>query len=166
MPRPKPPAPVQRVHAVLTALGCARDPEPLAAVRDRIRGSGSESLAASHLFLAGSRHYLVLVRAGRNVDPVNLSGVLGEMDVAELSDRAASERTGQRPGGIAPVATTEPNGVILDVDLAKFTTIWAPAGHPDWVFPTNYAQLLRITAGSAAEVGELPQGQQPPTMQM
>ena len=31
-------------------------------------------------------------------------------------------------------------------------------GHPRYVFPTSYDELLRITAGIAAEVGEEPAG--------
>jgi prolyl-tRNA editing enzyme YbaK/EbsC (Cys-tRNA(Pro) deacylase) len=160
-----PPAAVQRVEAAFAALGCPGEAQPLTAVRDRIGGVDGESLANSHLFHVGDHHCLVLVLAGRRVDPVNLGSVLGEMDVAEMTDGAAAEWTGQLPGGIAPLATAEPNEVIVDIDLAKYARIWVPAGHPDWVFGTNYAQLLRITAGSAAEVGELPIRPRPPTMQ-
>lgn len=175
MPPQVPPAAVQRVQTALASLGCPGETVPIAAVRDRIDsapGDGStsgpsptESLTTSHLFQAGTRNWMVLVRTGRIVDPVSLGGVLGEMDVAELSPQIAAHHTGQHAGGFAPVATQQSHGVILDVDLARFATIWVPAGHPDWVFPTNYAQLLRITAGMAAEVGELPYPQQPPTMQ-
>lgn len=170
-----PPGAVQRVQAALASLGCPGETVPVAAVRDRIDSARAhddttgalptESLTTTHLFRAGTRNWLVLVRAGRIVDPVSLGGVLGEMDVAALSPQIAAHHTGQHPGGFAPVAAEHPHGVILDVDLARFAILWVPAGHPDWAFPTNYAQLLRITAGMAAEVGELPHRQQPPTMQ-
>jgi prolyl-tRNA editing enzyme YbaK/EbsC (Cys-tRNA(Pro) deacylase) len=162
---PDPPAAVQRVQAAFAALGCPGEPRPLTTVRDRLTEDDPESVATSHLFRAGDRHILVLVRSGRTVDPVNLSSVLGEMDVAELGEAAAAQWTGQLPGGIAPLATATPSEVILDIDLARFTRIWIPAGHPDWVFPTHYAELLRITAGGAAEVGELPARPRPPTVQ-
>ena len=32
--------------------------------------------------------------------------------------------------------------------------VWAAAGHPHTVFPTSFAELVRITAGTPAEVGE------------
>ena len=32
--------------------------------------------------------------------------------------------------------------------------VWAAAGHPHAVFPTTYEELLRLTDGTAAEVGE------------
>ena len=31
--------------------------------------------------------------------------------------------------------------------------VWAAAGHPHSVFPTTYAELLRITGGTPADVG-------------
>jgi hypothetical protein len=34
--------------------------------------------------------------------------------------------------------------------------VWAAAGHPSAVFPTSYEELLRLTAGTAAEVGTGP----------
>jgi hypothetical protein len=32
--------------------------------------------------------------------------------------------------------------------------VLAAAGHPHTVFPTSFEELLRITGGTAAEVGE------------
>ncbi len=31
--------------------------------------------------------------------------------------------------------------------------VWAAAGHPHSVFPTTYAELVRITGGTPADVG-------------
>jgi len=31
---------------------------------------------------------------------------------------------------------------------------WAAAGHPHTVFPTSFAELIRITGGTSAVVGE------------
>ena len=42
---------------------------------------------------------------------------------------------------------------LVDVSLARSPVLWAAAGHPHYVFRTDYAQLLRITGGEAAEVG-------------
>ena len=43
---------------------------------------------------------------------------------------------------------------IVDVALSHFDEVWAAAGHPHYVFPTTYDELLRITGGDAAEVAE------------
>ena len=46
--------------------------------------------------------------------------------------------------------------VRVDVELARYPVVWAAGGHPHYVFPTTYDELLRVTAGEASEVGEQP----------
>ena len=41
----------------------------------------------------------------------------------------------------------------MDTWLEKYDVIWAAAAHPHAVFPTSYAELLRITGGTPADVG-------------
>ena len=47
-----------------------------------------------------------------------------------------------------------PLRTMVDVALSRCDEMWAAAGHPHYVFPTTYDELLRITGGDAAEVGE------------
>ena len=54
---------------------------------------------------------------------------------------------------MAPVGHPEPLRTIVDIALAQYDEVWAAGGHPHYVFPTSYDELLRITAGEAAEVG-------------
>jgi hypothetical protein len=42
----------------------------------------------------------------------------------------------------------------VDTWLDKYDEIWAAGGHPHTVFPTSYAELLRITNGTPADVGD------------
>ena len=42
------------------------------------------------------------------------------------------------------------------VELARHDRVWAAAGHPHAVFPTSYEELLRLTGGTPAEVGNGP----------
>ena len=78
-------------------------------------------------------------------------GALRELDADFV--RAA---TGQPIGGVAPVGHPRPLRTVVDVELARYPVVWAAGGHPHYVFPTTYDELLRITAGEAAEVGEQP----------
>ena len=64
--------------------------------------------------------------------------------------------TGQVIGGVAPIGHPEPIGTLVDVELARYDEVWAAAGHPAAVFPTTYDELLRLTAGTPAEVGAGP----------
>ena len=36
---------------------------------------------------------------------------------------------------------------VVDTALAAYDVVWAAAGHPHTVFPTTYAELLRLTEG-------------------
>ena len=65
----------------------------------------------------------------------------------------ASRRVAQARGGVAPVGHPEPLRTIVDIALAQYDVVWAAGGHPHYVFPTSYDELLRITAGEAAEIG-------------
>jgi prolyl-tRNA editing enzyme YbaK/EbsC (Cys-tRNA(Pro) deacylase) len=62
--------------------------------------------------------------------------------------------TGQSIGGVAPVGHPHQIRTLVDTWLDRHETIWAAAGHPHTVFPTTYAELLRITAGAPADVGD------------
>ena len=57
-------------------------------------------------------------------------------------------------GGVAPVGHPEPLRTIVDIGLAQYDVAWAAGGHPHYVFPTSYDELLRITGGEVAEVGD------------
>ncbi|HTU04554.1 MAG TPA: YbaK/EbsC family protein, partial [Trebonia sp.] len=57
-------------------------------------------------------------------------------------------------GGVGPVAHPAPIRTLVDTWLARYDVVWAAAGHPHTVFPTSFTELLRITGGTAADVGE------------
>lgn len=54
---------------------------------------------------------------------------------------------------VAPVGHPEPLRTIVCIALSRYNEMWAAGGHPHYVFPTSYDELLRITAGEAAEIG-------------
>jgi prolyl-tRNA editing enzyme YbaK/EbsC (Cys-tRNA(Pro) deacylase) len=57
---------------------------------------------------------------------------------------------------VAPLGHPEPIGTLVDVELARHDVVWAAAGHPAAVFSTSYDELLRLTDGTAVEVGSGP----------
>ena len=63
------------------------------------------------------------------------------------------ERVAETRGGVAPVGHPERLRTIVDIALSRYDEVWAAGGHPHYVFPTSYDELLRITTGEAAEVG-------------
>jgi prolyl-tRNA editing enzyme YbaK/EbsC (Cys-tRNA(Pro) deacylase) len=99
---------------------------------------------------------LVLTSGAHRVDEVKVAGLLGVPRIARASADFARRNTGQAIGGVAPIGHPEPIGTLVDVELARYDRVWAAAGHPSSVFPTTYDELLRLTAGTAAEVGDGP----------
>ena len=66
----------------------------------------------------------------------------------------ARPRVAESTSGIAPVGRPEPLRTIVVMTRAQYDEVWAAGGHPHCAFPTSYDELLRITGGEAAEVGD------------
>ena len=90
------------------------------------------------------------------MDEGRVATLLGVPRIARASAEFVRAHTGMPIGGVAPVGHPEPIGTLVDVELARYPQVWAAAGHPHAVFPTSYEELLRITDGTAAEVGDGP----------
>jgi prolyl-tRNA editing enzyme YbaK/EbsC (Cys-tRNA(Pro) deacylase) len=96
---------------------------------------------------------LVLTSGAHRVDETQVAGLLGVATVRRAPAAFVERHTGQPIGGVAPIGHPEPIGTLVDVALARHERVWAAAGHPHAVFPTTYEELLRLTGGTAAEVG-------------
>jgi prolyl-tRNA editing enzyme YbaK/EbsC (Cys-tRNA(Pro) deacylase) len=99
---------------------------------------------------------LVLTSGAHRVDEVTVAGLLGVPRLRRAAPDFVREHTGHAIGGVAPIGHPEPIGTLVDIELARYERVWAAAGHPSAVFPTTYDELLRLTAGTAAEVGAGP----------
>jgi len=110
------------------------------------------AIANSLVFEAGGNPVLVLTSGAHRVDTAKVAGLLGVPGLSKAGAAFVREHTGQAIGGVAPVGHPAPVGTLVDITLARFPRVWAAAGHPHAVFPTTYDELLRITAGTAAEV--------------
>jgi len=74
-----------------------------------------------------------------------------------LDPNATSEQVFEKHSNLPhrqPVkaATSRPLTTLVDSALAAHDVVWAAAGHPHAVFPTTFAELIRISAGRAATV--------------
>ena len=150
---------VVRVREALTELGAQGEVRALddsartAAEAATALGIEVGQIANSLIFMADGEPVLVMASGGRRVDTMQLAAIL---EVGSLEKATADEvrkATGFAIGGVAPVGFPHPLRTIVDIALSRFDVVWAAAGHPHYVFPTTYAELLRITAGEAAEVG-------------
>ncbi len=145
-----------RVLRELGAAGAVRElPESArtAATAAAQLGCAVGAIANSVIFSADGGPLLVMTSGAHRVDTAKVSGLVGARAVTRAEAHAVREWTGQAIGGVAPVGHPQPIRTLVDTWLEKYEIIWAAAGHPHTVFPTTYAELLRITSGTPADVG-------------
>jgi len=110
-------------------------------------------IANSLVFAADGAPLLVMASGGHRVDTAKVAALVGAASVDRATPEFVREHTGFAIGGVAPVAHPEPLRTLVDTELERYDEVWAAAGHPHTVFPTTYAELLRITGGAPADIG-------------
>ncbi len=96
---------------------------------------------------------LILTSGAHRVNEPQVAALLGVERLSPATPEFVRRHTGQPIGGVAPLGHPHPIGTLVDIELARYDQVWAAAGHPAAVFATTYEELLRLTAGTAAEVG-------------
>ncbi len=149
----------EHVAAVLRALGVAGavrelpEPAPTAAAAAAQLGCDVGAIANSLVFSADGAPLLILTSGAHRVDVTRVAAHLGAGSVRRADPDFVRAATGQAIGGVAPVGHPQPIRTLVDSWLARYQTVWAAAGHAHTVFPTSFAELVRITSGTPAEVG-------------
>ena len=95
---------------------------------------------------------LVLTSGAHRVDTAKVADLIDTRSLKRASAEFVYEATGQRIGGVAPVAHPSPIRTLVDTALADFPQVWAAGGVPHAIFPTTYAELIHLTGGTAAQV--------------
>jgi prolyl-tRNA editing enzyme YbaK/EbsC (Cys-tRNA(Pro) deacylase) len=150
---------VQRVTERLAELGAAGQVTTLdgsartAAQAAEALGIEVAQIANSLVFDADGAPLLVLSSGGHRVDTGKVAALVGAASVDRASPDFVRTHTGFAIGGVAPVGHPEPLRTLVDTALEQYDEVWAAAGHPHSVFPTTYAELLRITGGQPADIG-------------
>jgi prolyl-tRNA editing enzyme YbaK/EbsC (Cys-tRNA(Pro) deacylase) len=112
------------------------------------------AIANSLVFDADGAPLLVMTSGAHRVDTSLVAALVGARAVTRADARSVGAWTGQVIGGVAPVGHPAPIRTLVDAWLAKYDVVWAAAAHPHAVFPTSFDELLRITGGTQAEVGD------------
>jgi len=109
------------------------------------------AIANSLLFLLDGEPVLIMTSGSHRVDTTWLGErVSGTFSRANADVVKAA--TGQVIGGVAPVGHPTTLRTFVDTALEQYPQVWAAAGHAHTVFPTTYAELLRITNGTPTPV--------------
>jgi prolyl-tRNA editing enzyme YbaK/EbsC (Cys-tRNA(Pro) deacylase) len=126
---------------------------PTAAAAAAQLGCEVGAIANSLIFSADGAPLLVMTSGAHRVDEAKVAVLLGASAVQRADARSVRAWTGQAIGGVGPVGHPAPIRTLVDTWLEPYDVVWAAAGHPHTVFPTSFAELVRITAGTPAEVG-------------
>jgi prolyl-tRNA editing enzyme YbaK/EbsC (Cys-tRNA(Pro) deacylase) len=146
--------------AVLRSLGVAGEVRefpsavPTAAAAAQQLGCEVGAIASSLVFAADEAPLLVMTSGAHRVDTARVAKLLDLSSVDRADAKSVRAWTGQVIGGVGPVGHPAPIRTLIDTWLARYEVVWAAAGHPHAVFPTSFAELLRITGGTAIEVGD------------
>jgi prolyl-tRNA editing enzyme YbaK/EbsC (Cys-tRNA(Pro) deacylase) len=148
------------VDAALEAAGLPgrvrilAEPAPTAVAAARLLGVEVGAIANSLVFeTAEKAPVLVLASGAHRVDTVKAAGLFATSSLRRATPEFVLAATGQRIGGVAPVGHPSPLPTVVDEALADYPQVWAAGGIPHAVFPTTFAELLRLTGGRAAEIG-------------
>ncbi len=149
---------VQRVADELTRHGAGGTVQQLAETARTAEMAAAQlgvevgAIVKSLVFLADGEPVLVLTSGAHQVDTTRVAGTLGVAALRRADADTVRAATGQSIGGVAPLGHPAPLRTVVDVALADHPVVWAAGGHPHTVFPTSYAELLTLTAGTPAEV--------------
>ena len=110
------------------------------------------AIANSLVFMADDAPALILTSGAHRVDTAFLAAELGVAALRRATPDQVRAATGQPIGGVAPIGHPRPVRTLVDTALAEHQVVWAAAGTPHTVFPTSYAELLRICAGQPVSV--------------
>jgi len=109
-------------------------------------------IANSLIFDAAGDPLLVLTSGAHRVDTAKLAAQVGVAEVRRATADFVRAHTGQPIGGVAPLGHPAPVPTLVDTALSAYDEIWAAGGVPRAVFPTTYAELMRVTDATAADV--------------
>lgn len=110
------------------------------------------AIANSLIFLADDAPVLVLTSGAHRVDTEYLAKRIGVVTLKRATPEQVRAATGQPIGGVAPVGHPRPVRTLIDTALEQYQVIWAAGGTPHTVFPTSYAELLRVCAATPVAV--------------
>jgi prolyl-tRNA editing enzyme YbaK/EbsC (Cys-tRNA(Pro) deacylase) len=149
---------VQRVADDLAAAGATGEirildeATPTAAAAAEYLGCEVGAIANSLIFDGDGSPVLILTSGAHRVDTAKVAAELGISKLRRATPEFVRTHTGQAIGGVAPVGHREPVRTLVDTTLDQYDEVWAAGGVPHSVFPTTYAELLRITQGTPVTV--------------
>ena len=113
-------------------------------------------IASSIIFKLPNESPLLVITSGRHrVDTELVAKELSVDNLARVDADYVKELSGFSIGGVAPLGWINPPAItLIDLALNDYDVVWAAAGHPHAVFPTNYAELINCSGAKPMVVGD------------
>ena len=108
----------------------------------------------SLVFAADGEPLLVLTSGRHRVDTAKVAELVGVAKVSRADADFVREHAGVAIGGVSPIGHPRPLRTLVDIALNDYDVVWAAAGHTHAVFPTTFDELLALTGGTPATVGD------------
>ncbi len=117
-------------------------------------GGSVSSIVKSLVFLLDERPVMALVAGHNRLDEAKLAEALGGGAVGRADADAVRAATGYPIGGVPPFALATDLATVVDRSLLDHDRVWAAAGTPRHVFSIDPDELVRLCAGSVADLAE------------
>ena len=153
---------VQRVSAKLKELGVGGEVHVLSDSA-RTAQEAADALgilvgqvASSIVFKLDDESPLLVITSGRHrVDTKLVAEKLGVAKLHRVDADYVKEKSGFSIGGVSPIGwISKPEITLIDQALNEYEVVWAAAGHPHAVYPTSFAELVRVTGAIPMVVGD------------
>lgn len=154
---------VEKVVAALRAHGAdgevrtLTEAVPTAAAAAEQLGCAPGAIANSLVFVVPGEEpepVLILTSGAHRVDTGRVAGLLGVPKLKRATPEQVLAATGQEVGGCAPVGHPGPLRTVVDTWLGKHEVVWAGGGDKHTMIATTLDELVRLTGGTVAEVGD------------
>ena len=117
-------------------------------------GCNVGAIVKSLLFNSGNDFVLCLVSGDKRCSLNKLKKILDEKDVSMAHPNDVKKITGYTIGGVSPIGHLIKVNIFIDINLERFSSVFAAAGHPNCVFKINFDQLSKLTLGVVTDLVE------------
>lgn len=153
---------VERVRQQLLAHGCSGEIKALSdSARSALEAAQALDIevgqvASSIVFKLPSGSALLVITSGRHrVDTHLVANNLGVEKLHRADADFVKESSCFAIGGVSPLGwISKPEIILIDEALNDYEVVWAAAGHPHAVYPTTFAELVRVTGARPMIVGD------------
>lgn len=99
-------------------------------------------IVKSLLFQADGSPLMVLTSGVNRVDTNKVAKALNLTKISKADADLVRSATGYAIGGVPPFGHLTKMRILIDPQLAQYEVLWAAAGHPYFVFSTNFDELV------------------------